>query len=185
LKYRDVNKDGKIDIDDKIIAGRTTPKFTYGFNIDVDYKGFDLNAFFQGVHDIDINPSSNVSWPLYNGAGITKEYFSDYWTLENKEAKYPRLFLPKRGYGGNAQPSTFWLEDASYLRLKNVQFGYTVPVQLTNRIKIDKLRLYLNAQNPLTFSKWKLTDPEKDIQTESIYDYPTVKIFSVGCNVTF
>jgi len=185
IKYRDVNNDGKIDIEDKGIMGRTTPKYTFAFNMNFDYKGFDLSAFFQGVQGIHIYPTNNIAWPLFNGAGITKDQLANYWTPDNPDAKYPRLFLPKRGYGGNSQASTFWLRDASYLRLKNLQVGYTLPTEITSKIKINKLRVYLNSQNPLTWSEYKLTDPEKDILVNNIYTYPTTKIFSLGCNVIF
>lgn len=185
IKYHDFNNDDKIDINDMRVLGRSVPKYTYGFNLDIDYKGFDLSTLFQGVQGIDIYPTSNVSWPLYNGAGITKDQLANSWTPENTDGNYPRLFLPKRGSKINARNSTFWLKDASYLRLKNLQLGYTVPSNITNRINISKLRVYLNAQNYLTFSKFKLSDPEKDILDQNIYDYPTTKILSVGCNVVF
>ena len=183
--YRDFNEDGKIDINDMRVLGRSVPKYTYGFNLDLDYKGFDLGAFFQGVQDIDIYPTNNVSWPLYNGAGITKDQLANSWTEDNPNAKYPRLSLAKRGSGINFRNSTFWLKNASYLRLKNIQLGYTIPSDLTNKIKINKVRIYVNAQNFLTFSKFKLSDPEKNILEQDIYDYPTTKIFTMGCNIIF
>ena len=185
IKYRDVNNDGVIDIEDMDIRGRSLPKYTYGFNLNLDYRGFDLSAFFQGVHDIDIYPFHNVAFPLYNGAGITKDYLENYWTPENTSAKYPRLFLPKRGTKINSANSTFWLQDASYLRLKNVQIGYTIKSDIINRANIKKIRAYANAQNLLTFSKWKLSDPEKDILRQNIGDYPNAKIFTLGLNLVF
>lgn len=185
IKYRDLNKDGKIDINDMSVQGRSIPRFTYGFNLNLDFKGFDLSAFFQGVQDIDIYPYHNVAFPLFNGAGITKEYLNNYWTPERPDAKYPRLFLPKRGTLINSANSTFWLRDASYLRLKNVQLGYTINADLLKRVKIKKVRAYVNAQNILTFSKWKLTDPEKDILKQDIGDYPNAKIVTLGLNLNF
>ncbi|WP_159517984.1 TonB-dependent receptor [Sunxiuqinia indica] len=183
--YHDFNNDNKIDVKDMRVLGRSTPKYTYSFNLNFDYKGFDLGAFFQGVQGIDIYPTSNVSWPLYNGAGLTKDQLDNSWTSENPDAKYPRLSLQKRGSRINARNSTFWLKDASYLRLKNLQIGYTIPLKLLTNIHLSKLRIYANAQNLLTFSKFKLSDPEKDILAEDIYSYPTTKIISVGCNVVF
>jgi TonB-linked SusC/RagA family outer membrane protein len=185
IKFRDINNDGTIDIDDMDIRGRSLPEFTYGFNLNLDFKGFDLSAFFQGVHDIDIYPTHNVTWPLFNGAGITKDYLANYWTPERPDAKYPRLFLPKRGTLINSVNSTFWLKDASYLRLKNVQVGYTINADLLNRLNIKKVRAYVNGQNLLTFSKWKLTDPEKDILKQNIGDYPNVKMVTLGLNLVF
>ncbi|HBE40188.1 MAG TPA: TonB-dependent receptor [Bacteroidales bacterium] len=185
IKYRDLNDDGKIDINDMRVLGRSTPRFTYSFDFSVDYLGFDLSAFFQGVHDIDIYPWHNVSWPLFNGAGITIEHFNNSWTPENPGAKYPRLSLYKRGTQINAMNSTFWLKDASYLRLKNLQLGYKIPTVLTDKIRINMIKVYVNAQNLLTFSKYKVTDPEKNITQQDIFEYPTIKIYSIGCNVTF
>lgn len=185
IKYRDYNEDDKIDINDMRVMGRSVPKYTYGFNIDVDYKGFDLNAFFQGVQGIDIYPWHNVSFPLFNGAGITKEHFANSWTPENPDAKYPRLSLYKRGSQINAANSTFWLKDASYLRMKNLQIGYTFPAELVNKINVSKVRIYINAQNYLTFAKYKVTDPEKNIERQNIFEYPTTKILSTGVNIIF
>ena len=185
IKFRDQNLDKVIDINDMKVLGRSVPKYTYSFNLDFEYKGFDLNAFFQGVQGIDIYPYHNVSWPLFNGAGITKDHFNNSWTPETPDAKYPRLSLYKRGSQINAKNSTFWLRDASYLRLKNIQLGYTFPSELTKRINVSKIRVYLNAQNYLTFSKYKVTDPEKDIERQDIFEYPTTKIFSTGFQLIF
>lgn len=185
IKYRDVNGDGVIDIEDMDVRGRSTPKATYGFNFRVEYGGVDLNAFFQGVYGINIYPYHNVAFPLYNGAGITKDYFNNHWTPENTDAKYPRLFLPARGTQINSANSTFWLQDASYLRLKNLQLGYTIQSDLLTRANISRLRAYINAQNLLTFSKWKLSDPEKNILRTNIGDYPNTRTITLGFNVTF
>ncbi|NLB25922.1 MAG: TonB-dependent receptor, partial [Bacteroidales bacterium] len=185
IKYRDINDDGKIDVEDMRVMGRSVPRFTYGINLGIDYKKFDLSAIFQGVNDIDIYPASNVAWPLFNGAGITKDQFMNSWTPENRDAKYPRLSLYKRGTQINARNSTFWLQDASYLRLKNLQFGYTFNHQKLEKFHLDKIRVYANAQNLLTISKYKLSDPEKDVLRENIGDYPNSKVFSIGCNVVF
>lgn len=183
--YRDFNNDGKIDAKDMRILGRSVPKYTYGLNLDLDYKNFSFGAFFQGVQDVDIYPTGNVAWPLYNGAGLTKDQLANSWTTENPNAKYPRLSEPKRGTQINYRNSTFWLKDASYLRLKNIQLGYTVPSALLKKIDISKLKFYVNAQNLLTISKFKLADPEKNILNQDIFDYPTTKVFSIGCNLTF
>jgi TonB-linked SusC/RagA family outer membrane protein len=183
--YRDVNEDGVINNDDKVITGRSVPKYTYGFNFGLDFKGFDLAAFFQGVQDINIYPIHNWSFPNFNGAGISKDHLANSWTPENPDAPYPRLTLPKRGSQANYQNSTFWLQDASYLRLKNLQIGYSIPSALLDRIKIRKLRIFANAQNLLTFSDYKATDPEKEILRGTAFDYPSTKIFSLGCNINF
>ncbi|HRE51521.1 MAG TPA: TonB-dependent receptor [Flavitalea sp.] len=185
IKYRDLNEDGKIDDKDMRVLGRSTPKYTYSFNLDLGYKGFDLKAFFQGVEGIDIYPWQNLAFGNYNGAGITKDQLTNSWTPDNPGAKYPRLFEPFRGPAINARNSSFWLQDASYLRLKNLQLGYNIPRRLTDRINASQVRVYINAQNYLTLSKFKLADPEKDILRQNIYDYPTTKILTVGANIIF
>ena len=185
IKYYDENGDGVIDINDMDVRGRSTPKATYGFNMDFSFKGFELNAFFQGVYGIDIYPWHNIAFPVYNGAGIWKDHFYNSWTQENPDANYPRLFLANRGTGINAMNSTFWLQDASYLRLKNLQLAYRIRSEILNRANISMLKLYINAQNLLTFSSYKLADPEKDIQNERMQEYPSTKIITTGINVSF
>jgi TonB-dependent starch-binding outer membrane protein SusC len=185
IKYRNLNDDDVIDINDMTIAGRSVPKATYGFSLDLGFKGFDLNAFFQGVYKVDTYPWHNVAFPLYNGAGITKEHFENSWTPENPDAEYPRLFLPNRGTGINARNSTFWLEDISYLRLKNLQLAYNIPKEITNRINISSLRVYINAQNLLTFSPYKVADPEMSVLDQRAGNHPSAKIFTLGANVNF
>jgi TonB-dependent starch-binding outer membrane protein SusC len=185
IKYYDENGDGVIDINDMDVRGRSTPKATYGFNMDFSFKGFELNAFFQGVYGIDIYPWHNIAFPVYNGAGIWKEHFYNSWTPENPNANYPRLFLANRGTGINAMNSTFWLQDASYLRLKNLQFAYRIRSEILNRANISMLKIYINAQNLLTFSSYKLADPEKNILNEQMQEYPSTKIITTGINVSF
>ncbi|MCE6991112.1 TonB-dependent receptor [Dyadobacter sp. CY323] len=183
--YRDLNGDDVIDSDDRMITGRTVPKFTYSFNFGVNYKGFDLGAFFQGVQGIDMYPKGNLAFPNFNGAGITKDVWANSWTEENPNARYPRLGEPKRGSGANYKNSTFWLRDGSFLRLKNIQISYNIPSKVLSAIKLQKVKVFANAQNALTFSKYKLSDPERNTTREDLAEYPSVKTFTVGVNVTF
>lgn len=185
IKYRDVNEDGVIDVDDMRVMGRSVPRYTYSFNTDFEYRRFYVNAFFQGVQDLDIYTTNNLAWGNYNGAGITKDQLANSWTPENPNAKYPRLFEPSRGTKTNSLNSTFWLHDASYLRLKNLQIGYSVPTSVISKANISSFKVYVNAQNFLTFSKYKLTDPERDVLRELINEYPTTKVFTIGANITF
>lgn len=184
LKYRDVNGDGVINSDDRIITGSSVPKLTYAFNFGVDYKGFDVGVFFQGVYGVDTYPTHNIAYPLYNGAGIIEKHL-DFWTPENTDAAYPRIGLPRRGTQANYQLSTFWLRDASYLRLKNLQVGYTIPESMSSKLNLRNLRLYLNAQNLFTWTSFDIFDPEKQITQPNIFGYPTVATYSIGVNVGF
>jgi TonB-dependent starch-binding outer membrane protein SusC len=185
IKYRDLNNDGVIDIEDMSIQGRTVPKATYGFNLDFAYSNFSLNAFFQGVYGVNTYPWHNVAFPLYNGAGILKDHFENSWTPENPDAKYPRLFLPTRGSGINALNSTFWLQDVSYLRLKNLRLSYNIPTTLLNRVNISNLMVYINGQNLLTFSPYKIADPEQDVLMQRAGNYPSARIITLGTNINF
>jgi TonB-linked SusC/RagA family outer membrane protein len=185
IKYKDNKADKVIDSDDRIITGKTIPDFTYNFNFSVGYKGFNLSALFQGVQGIDMYPINNLAFPLFNGAGLTKDQLNNSWTPANPNSQYPRLGEPKRGSGLNYKNSTFWLQDGSYLRLKNLALNYTIPENITRPLQIEKIRVFVNAQNLLTFSPYKLSDPERNVMQQDISEYPSVKIISFGANVTF
>lgn len=185
IKYKDNKADKVIDSDDRIITGKTIPDFTYNFNFSIAYKGFNLSALFQGVQGVDMYPINNLAFPLFNGAGLTKDQLNNSWTPDRPDAKYPRLGEPKRGSGLNYKNSTYWLQDGSYLRLKNLSLNYTIPEKITQPLQIEKIRVFINAQNLLTFSHYKLSDPERNVMQQDISEYPSVKIISFGANVTF
>ncbi|WP_026308947.1 SusC/RagA family TonB-linked outer membrane protein [Spirosoma spitsbergense] len=184
IKYKDLNGDGKIDNNDRQVIGNVIPKQTYNFTLGATYKNFDFTAFFQGVQGVDNFINLNLGFPYRNGAGVTKDWLTDSWTPENPNAKYPRL-TTANGYPQNFQISDFWLRDASYLRLKNIQIGYLFPAALTSRLGISKLRLFANAQNFLTFTKFNIGDPERSATSEGIIQYPIAKVATAGLNVTF
>lgn len=186
IKYRDVNDDGIVNADDRIALDISSviPKYTFGFGLNMDYKGFSLGAFFQGVAGIKVYPTANLAFPFNNGAGATWEWTTDAWTPENTNARLPIVTTGKSGQD-NFQPSTFWLKDGSYVRLKNIQLGYELPQKWLSKIKIQRLSLYVNAENWLTFSKFKDFDPETTVNVSSLYHYPMLKTFSGGVKVTF
>lgn len=184
LKYKDQNGDNVIDAKDRKIFAGVVPEYTYSFHLGMGYRGFQLNAFFQGVGKVFTYPQHNVSYPYYNGAGVTKEWETDAWTPENPGARLP-ILTTSTGNTLNFENSTFWLQDASYLRLKNLQLGYTFPSALVQKTALRDLRLFVNAQNLLTFTKMKNWDPEKNLTQDNIFTYPQVKTYSAGINVTF
>ena len=159
IKYKDQNKDNKIDANDRVIRHGVIPEVTYSFNVGLGYKGFDLFAIFQGVGKIYTYPQHNISYPFYNGAGFTKEWQTDAWTPENKNSKLP-ILTTSTGNTLNYENSTFWLQNASYLRLKNLQLSYTFPSQLVQKLSMKELKVFVNGQNMLTFSKMTKFDPE-------------------------
>ena len=184
LQYQDVSGDNKINTDDRVIVHGVVPEVTYAFNLGAGYKGINLAAIFQGVGTIFTYPQHNISYPFYNGAGVTKEWETETWTPENPNSKYP-ILTTGTGNTLNFDNSTFWLQNASYLRLKNLQLSYTFPSQSIQKLSIKDLKVFVNGQNMLTFSKMKLIDPEKSMKNDNIFEYPSIKIFTVGINVTF
>ena len=185
IKYQDTNGDGFITEDDRVISGGVIPEYTYQFSLNLGYKGFEVNAFFQGVQNINTYSSLIGAQPFWFGTAVTKEWITDAWTPENPNARLPILTTFESKLNENFRRSDFWLRDASYLRLKNLQISYTLPKRITGKFGISNLKLYVNGQNFLTFSKMKDFDPEKNINGVNFYEYPTVKMFTTGINVTF
>ncbi|MFF5380985.1 SusC/RagA family TonB-linked outer membrane protein [Pedobacter suwonensis] len=187
IKYKDINGDGIIDDNDIVAIGATTrPNFTYGFGLSTSWKGLDINVHFQGVGKSTyfINGSSVYMFSLgQNWGNILSEIAdSNRWTLgvnEDPNADYPRLT-----YGPNAnnyRASTFWLRDGSYLRLKTLDIGYSLPKTLVNKAHLNNVRFFLIGTNLLTFSKFKLWDPELGSSTGKVY--PLSKTLSLGVSV--
>ncbi|MDR0700003.1 MAG: TonB-dependent receptor [Tannerella sp.] len=185
LKYRNIyDEDDIIDNNDRTVIGSSIPDYTYSFTVGADYKGWELTLFFQGVEGINTYVSGNLAFPYVNGAGVTPEWLTDSWTRERPDASLPRL-TTSRGYPANFETSDFWLKDASYLRLKNAQLLWTLPDKYVKATGINKIKLFVNAQNYLTFTKFKLGDPERDVTRNGMIDYPIAKTISGGVNITF
>lgn len=192
VKYVDLNNDGKIDGDDRYIAGSTFPDLTYGFNIGLGFKGLQLSTIWNGVMGVDVYPDHNMAMPFNNGAGLTKRWLTDSWTPERPNAPLPRISARNQFAAENFSISDFWLRDASYLRMKNIQLSYILPGGLLDRIGVSQVQVFANAQNLLTISKMKEWDPETDIllntstSTNSTYShYPSVKTYTMGVNINF
>ena len=184
IRYKDLNNDNKIDNQDREIIGNTIPTYTYSFNFGANFRGIDFSVFFQGVEGLQNYMNANLGFPYRNGAGVTKDWLTESWTPENPNAKYPRL-TTSSGYPQNFQASNFWMRDASYLRMKNIQLGYVFPENLTKKIGITKLRAFVNGQNLLTFTDFSLGDPERNSANEAIIAYPIAKTISGGLSITF
>ncbi|MDD6209123.1 MAG: TonB-dependent receptor [Bacteroidales bacterium] len=159
LKYVDVNGDGHITADDITHVGNPWPKFMYGFNIGFSYKFLDFGAFFQGVVGNKIfNSFRSKTHTLYQDFNTT-EYALNRWTGEGSTNEYFRQNVDDPN-GNERKASTWFLEDGSYLRLKNVQIGLTLPSKWTKKAKIQKCRFYVSGQNLLTFTRYQGFDPE-------------------------
>lgn len=183
IKYFDRDTNNIIDNNDRVIIGSSIPKYTYSFTLGATYKGFELSAFFQGVLKTSTYLTGNLAQPYKNGAGITPEWLTDSWTPENTGARLPRL-TTSNGYPQNFQTSSFWVQDASYLRLKNIQLSYNLPKNWLQRANIQQVKIYVNAQNWLTFTDFKLGDPERNLTKGNIIDYPIAKTATAGINIT-
>jgi len=169
--------DGKITADyDRTIIGNPFPELQYSFNLGANYKGFDVYAFFQGVEGIE-----RYYWYNTETSGTFTQAAMDYWTEDNRDAVTPRW----GNLGNNNTYSSFYLRDASYLRLKNLEVGYTLPKNLTQKVKIQNARIYLSGINLLTWTQEDDYDPEKMTNDDRNRDYPQSKVYSIGLNITF
>ncbi len=191
IRYLDISgpagkPDGKIDPTyDRVVLGGTIPKYTMGLNLGMQYKGFDLNVLLQAVTGVQGYLSGYAGWGFYNHATIQRWQYDERWTTANPDryAKYPRLEIVPNAGTGNTVNSSFWTLDGSYLRIKNIQLGYTVPASLIKKLGIESLRVTLAGENLATFSKYrKGWDPE--INTGGGY-YPILRNFTLGVNVIF
>lgn len=183
VKLVDTNNDGTIDPDDRQIFASNIPKFTYGWNISGEYKGFDLSLLFQGSSGANrMMYGEWIEGPSYEA--FTGIHFRDRWTEENRNgnAEMPRL---EAANNRNASTyNSFFLKKTNYLRLKNAQLGYTFSKGITDKLRITKLRLYVSGSNLLTFSSlYQGLDPEG--KSDRINDFPPLKIVNFGVNIIF
>lgn len=186
LKFEDTNKDGKITEDDRQILGGVIPKITYSFGLNLSYKDFGLNAFFQGVTDVYTYGDMIGATPLWFGCGLPQQWLTDAWTPERgTSATLPILTTYEGSLNENFRKNDFWLRNASYLRLKNLQVSYNVPASALKSGIIKRLKVFVNAENLFTFSPMKEFDPEKDLKGSNWYAYPSVRTFTAGVNVSF
>lgn len=184
IKYRDLNGDKVIDGDDRQYLGTYFPEITYGLTIAARYKGFDASLFLQGVAKVNSFVSGRILGSLYDKNGNPTSIWLDRWTPDNTDASFPRVWNSNSQNDPSATPSSFWVRDASYLRLKNIQIGYTVQSAALSRAGI-KLRVFWTGKDILTFTNfYKWVDPEAPLGGNS-YTYPMVKVNSLGVNLTF
>ena len=183
VRFIDINGDGVIDADDRTKIGKGMPDWTFGLNINATYRGFDFNMLWQGTKGnqifdatrrTDISSTNLPEWMLAR------------WTGEGTSNKIPRFVI---GDNVNWQSSDLYVKDGSYFRLKNIQLGYTLPQRLTNQVFITNLRIYVAAENLVTFTKYDGFDPEISSGGTSLgIDrgvYPQARTLSLGFNLTF
>lgn len=176
--------DGVINADDRVIIGDQFPRFTYGINLNAGYKGFDLGIDLQGVGKRDILLGGDLVFPLFNAGKIQEWHVQECWSPENTNAKFP--ILAATSFGSNdIQASETWVFNGSYLRVRNITLGYTLPKQLLSKIFIKNLRVYFSGQNLLTFDKLpKGIDPLVPNDSQGAI-YPIAKSYTFGIDLSF
>ncbi len=194
LRYADLNGDQVIDASDRTYLGSPIPKITYGFNLYAAYKIVDLQVFFQGVAGNKIyNLTKNYNDFFFNSYNKSERVLNA-WTPENTTSNLPSLSTVDRN--NEARPSSYFIEDGSYLRLKNVQVGVSIPMSLASKIKAARIRAFIQGHNIYTFTKYSGLDPEVGLQSYTTQDrnldlgvdrglYPNVASYTVGLNIIF
>lgn len=186
IRYEDINNDNVIDDKDRVAMGYSSiPEIIYGFSFGGSFQGFDLNVLWQGAGRVSAYLSNESAWAFFNSGKATEEHL-DRWTPQNPDATYPRMSTEPTG--NNTRYSSYWLRNAAYLRLKNVELGYNIPARVTSRAGISNARIYVTGQNLLTFDDLGILDPEGPGASGNAgrgWFYPQQKIYSMGLNVTF
>ncbi len=189
-KYRDINGDGVIDSDDRTMIGRGDPKHIGGFTNNFEYKGFDLSIFLQWSYGNDILNANRLMFE--NGFNKKKDLnqfasYADRWTFDNPNSDIPRV----SSSASNLVMSSRIVEDGSYLRIKTIALGYTIPTKLLKKLQISKARVYVSAQNLYTFTNYSGYDPEVSVKNSALTPgldfsaYPRSASFNFGLNLGF
>lgn len=190
-RYRDINKDGKIDANDRTILGSAQPKFTWGFGNTLSYKNLELSFFFQGSQGNKMANLNNLDLLNFNGQqNVLAEAGLDRWTPTNPSNKYPRAL--SAGSLDVGVVSSAIVEDASYIRLRNVTLGYNLPGRIIRKAGMSNLRLYVSGTNLFTITKYSGYDPEANTFGQSttllgldLGGYPQARVYQVGLSATF
>ena len=160
IRYADLNADGVVDATDRTVIGKTIPSLNYTFSFDCSYKNFDLNIFLNGVSDFDIYNLQRAQLSTMSNGDANKllDYAQNYWSETNPSTTHVRVDMSNKNK--NDQISTFWIEDGSSSRIKDIQLGYNLDSKICQKLSLNSLRLYANASNIYNFTKYKGKDPE-------------------------
>ena len=181
IKYKDLNGDGKITADDRDVIGKNFPTWTGGLNVAVYYKNFDFSMLWQGAFDVDTYFNGEAAYAFFNSGKVLTKHMNRFHPTNNPDGNFPRVSLKDQT---NYQFSSYWLEDTSYFRLKNISLGYNLPKSLLTKIGIEKAKVYVSGENLLTFSGLDGIDPEMPADNRGAF-YSNVKKISLGLKVSF
>lgn len=200
VKYEDVDKNGVIDDNDRQILGNAFPRYTFGFKYNLQWKGLDFSVMIQGVGKREMMLRGEKISPFQ--ADFTTTMFThqlDFWTPDNRDAQWPRLTASGSSSNNNnyGMITDLYMLDAAYLRVKNIQIGYRLPEKLVKKVGLSKARLFMNAENPFTFSATKFFNPESSEFGNSMgglngasggnfgREYPSLQYYGFGINLEF
>jgi TonB-linked SusC/RagA family outer membrane protein len=197
FKYEDVNGDKVIDANDRKVIGDPNPDFTYGFNLGVEYKNFDLQAFFYGVAGKDIFNTTRW-WTDFSPGGFpggrSKRALYESWLPDgsrpNATTPIQERSLVENGFSQSVAPNSYYVENGSFFRMRNLQIGFTIPESISSKAKISRARIYIQGTNLFTITKYTGMDPDiisVDDRSAGLDmgSYPTVRQFLIGANITF
>ena len=194
IKYQDINGDGVINSQDQIAIGYTNlPEIMYGFGATAQWKNWDFNVFFQGAARTSFFLSGSSVKSLFSSgnlerSAVNENIYNNVWMStntpeQNANVLYPRLSNGSGGASNNTQTSTWWQRNGSFIRLKNMEIGYTLPKSLTSKTFIKSFRFYVSGSNLLTFAPFDMWDPEKGGGEGS--GYPLNRVITIGFNANF
>jgi TonB-dependent starch-binding outer membrane protein SusC len=192
FKFKDTNRDGKINADDRVFMGSPVPDFTYGFNATVKYKNWSLDAFVYGKSGnqiINFSKWYNGFYQSFSGAGLA-DITLDSWTPEKGNGAKTPIAETASNFSTNTQANSWYMENGSYLRMKNIQLNYDVPTSFLSKYSIRALKVYLQATNLFTITGYTGKDPEVASNVDTVLgvdigNYPATQIWSLGLNLGF
>jgi hypothetical protein len=186
MKFRDMNEDDVIDANDRVLVSGIYPKANYSVNASAEWKNFDLTVFLYGSYGQKIFVNGWGMQPFNQNSVPTTDWLNA-WTPQNPSTTMPMIYLTGTGNISNnaSTNSTYYLKDASFLRIKNVQLGYNLPATYAKRIAMSSLRLYFAADNLATFSKFPGLDPERIVTNTRYVSHPQNRVLSFGVRAVF
>ncbi|MBR5540991.1 MAG: TonB-dependent receptor [Bacteroides sp.] len=181
IKFKDLDGDKKITANDRTVIGKNFPTWTGGLNVAIYYKNFDFSMLWQGAFDVDAYYTGEAAYAFFNSGKVLTKHLDRFHENNNPDGDFPRLSLKDQT---NYQTSSYWLEDASYVRLKNISLGYNLPKSLLTKVGIEKVKVFVTGENLLTFSGLDGLDAESPSDTRGAF-YSNVKKISLGLKISF